>query len=148
MDIGKIRAKLIERGFTEPEIADRLRPIEVVARARVQVAERHRQTQLTDKVIEEAQCFLEEALGIRPDRNQILETIPPGSETYGIMCEYGVAGDTATRDEVADCFARRFMCRAIPRYGDNWSDEQTRRFYDELAEAAHAAGIRVPNKQN
>lgn len=143
MEIDELRKTLAARGYTEAEIAERLKPIEAITLSRARLAKRHRLTVMTDVVIGETRDFLKEALGILPSREQVLEVIPPGSETYAIMCEYGVAGDTATRSEVADCFSQRLMGRAIPTYGDSLSDEQRRRFYSDLAKAAQSAGIPV-----
>jgi len=110
---------------------------------RKKLADEMRTTPLTAENLQETRDFLHDSLGIEPTDDQIRAIIPPGTETHGIICAYGVEGDTATGDEIADRFCEHLVGRPHPLKGDHLTEPQREAFFNEVITAAKKAGIPV-----
>lgn len=120
--------------------------VDFIAKNRAKSAELHRKTVLSDVVIQEIKNFLRDYLHLEATKEVILDIIPPGSPTYAMICEFGVAQDTATRDEIADCFSLKLVGRRFPQYGEFFTEVQREQFFKELAKAAEDANIKIAKK--
>lgn len=131
-----------------PLASSKVSPPESEDEERERFAESCRGTPLSPQHLREIRHLLHDDLGIEPTDDQIRTVIPPGSETHAIICTYGVEGDTATRDEVADRFCEHLVGRPHPLGIDGLSDEQLDAFAESVIAAARRAGMPVANDRS
>ena len=114
--------------------------LERVNQERADLARKHQGTIMPHATVIAACDVLKNNYGINPTEVQFLSVICPGSETYGMLCEFGV-GDTGICDEVGERFFQYLLKRGRPIYRDQLSDDDIRQIDGALLDAAKRMGI-------
>lgn len=103
---------------------------------RQEIAQLHFSKNLTAKILDAVRGVAIVSLAISPDHEQIVQLIPPGSETHGMLCEYGLEKNPNMVQEVVDALAIALVGREVPGFYEVVTRKEMELFFKSVKDEA------------